>query len=142
MAHRLTETMRSKTSGNGGLMYTKDFRRNSWTNEWNQSLLVEGLFVLKEINNILPVWAMYVKDNFFFFYIISCAMNIYTISIAKFGAILPLKFELKNFLVIWYQGVKDHSLCLIELTKVTKNDLLWCLENGQEANAYFLAPTK
>lgn len=69
-------------------------------------------------------------------------MYIYTISIAKFGGILPSKFELNKFLVIWYQGIKDQSLCLIQLIKVTKSDLLWCLEKSQEANADFLAPTK
>lgn len=70
-------------------------------------------------------------------------MYIYSISIAKFGTILLLKFELNNFLVIWYQGIKYQSLCLIELIKVTKSDLLWCVEKSQEANAdFFLAPTK
>lgn len=42
---------------------------------------------------------MYVKVTFF--YITSFIMHIYIISIAKFGAIRPLNFELNNFLVIW-----------------------------------------
>lgn len=44
-------------------------------------------------------------------------MYIYIISTGKFGAILPLKSEINNSLIICYQGIKDQSLHLIKAHK-------------------------
>lgn len=69
---------------------------------------MEGVCVLKKLNNILqfetcfPVRSplerkiSHVKDNFFFT-LFTFTMDSDIISIAKFGAILPLKFELTTF---------------------------------------------
>lgn len=65
-------------------------------------------------------------------------MYICIISIVKFRAILLVKSELNNVLVL-----RNPSLHLIKVHKGNqKCDLPWCLENSQEANTDFSAPTK
>lgn len=66
-------------------------------------------------------------------------MYIYIISIGKIGAILPLKFEINNFLIICYKGINCHYT-LPKPIKVTKNDLPRCLEKREVANILISPP--